>query len=231
MPMHPSRPHSLTRCFIGSIHVDTFQPVVETLFAAVFNLSASLAYSLLDLIPQISQNTPVHTIFLHISLQVLFCRHSVTSEDHCRDIRDHALRNILWVNGTFTKMSRRVLTFLEMSVFRRLIISYKFQKYQGVFGLYTDDKSMLDLPQYLLTGYCVEIPQISLLDSGFVISISSKNRALQGHIRTDRYLWFGDRATGLAKVQRNVCILLIVRLAISPSLYRDEFLVTSNCNV
>ncbi|XP_064602962.1 uncharacterized protein LOC135468561 isoform X3 [Liolophura sinensis] len=74
------------------------------------------------------------------------------------------------------------------------------KKYHGVFGLYTDDKSMLDLPQYLLTGYCVEIPQISLLDSGFVVSISSKNRALQGHIRADRYLWFGDRATGLAKV-------------------------------
>ena len=70
-----------------------------------------------------------------------------------------------------------------------------FQAYQGKHGNFIDQLEELDVPPYLFTRKCVEIPTISV-DNTVVprqFNVTVKSRILEdvvGHIRQDRYVRF-----------------------------------------
>lgn len=69
--------------------------------------------------------------------------------------------------------------------------------YKAIHGKYTTNIRELDVPPYLLSRICVDIPEIKLIKTenrtDFDISVSSMLFAHQpGHIRSDRYVSFHD---------------------------------------
>lgn len=65
--------------------------------------------------------------------------------------------------------------------------------YKGKHGNYIDQLEELDIPPYLYTRRCVEIPTISFNQTSTEFTVSVKSRTLQntiGHIRQDRYVQF-----------------------------------------
>ena len=67
-----------------------------------------------------------------------------------------------------------------------------FQAYQGKHGNFIDQLEELNVPPYLFTRRCVEIPTISV-DNGAQFNVTVKSRILTdvvGHIRQDRYVSF-----------------------------------------
>ncbi|XP_064600984.1 uncharacterized protein LOC135467150 [Liolophura sinensis] len=65
--------------------------------------------------------------------------------------------------------------------------------YRAVTGRYTERVDKLNLPPYISSGRCFESPYIKVDWSGFTATVRPNDRDLKdGHIRTDRYLWFGN---------------------------------------
>lgn len=69
------------------------------------------------------------------------------------------------------------------------------KKYKAINGKYVDTIQELDIPPYLLTRMCVDVPEIRLVRnrtwSDFDVSV--KSMSLQhkpAHIRSDKYVWF-----------------------------------------
>ncbi|KAK6181283.1 hypothetical protein SNE40_009170 [Patella caerulea] len=65
--------------------------------------------------------------------------------------------------------------------------------YKAVTGRYTDKLDLLHIPPYVLSKQCIQKIDIKLDWSGFVVTVTPVDRTLkQGHIRTDRFTWYGD---------------------------------------
>lgn len=84
---------------------------------------------------------------------------------------------------------------LVLVICMQLVVTYSLQSYKGKHGDYIDQLEELDIPPYLFTRKCVEIPTISLNQTAGLFTISVRSRALKksvGHIRQDRYVKFDN---------------------------------------
>ncbi|XP_052760386.1 uncharacterized protein LOC128203141 [Mya arenaria] len=68
-------------------------------------------------------------------------------------------------------------------------------KYKAIHGRFVTMIEELDIPPYLMSGVCVEIPEIKVIDrgvySGFEITVRSKFLSHKpAHINEERYVWF-----------------------------------------
>ena len=70
-----------------------------------------------------------------------------------------------------------------------------FQAYQGKHGKFVDQLEELDVPPYLFTRKCVEIPTITVDNNAkppqFNVTVTSRILTdVTGHMRQDRYVSF-----------------------------------------
>ena len=68
------------------------------------------------------------------------------------------------------------------------------QAYKAVTGRYTDKKELLRLPPYVLSQRCIRDLDIQMDWGGFRVTARPAEEFLEdGHTRTDRFVWFGDK--------------------------------------
>ena len=69
-----------------------------------------------------------------------------------------------------------------------------FQAYKAVTGRYTDKKELLRLPPYVLSQRCIRDLDIQMDWGGFRVTARPAEEFMEdGHTRTDRFVWFGDK--------------------------------------
>ena len=74
-----------------------------------------------------------------------------------------------------------------------MLIHSLLQAYRGKHGNYIELLEELDIPPYLFTRRCVEIPTLTVNHTSVEFTVSVASRVLAntvGHIRQDRYVWF-----------------------------------------
>ncbi|ESO90042.1 hypothetical protein LOTGIDRAFT_164342 [Lottia gigantea] len=102
-----------------------------------------------------------------------------------------------WGLLQFTKAVVNTSTFefgKEWIVTNALLDTFRAEKaYKAVNGRYTDDVTLLDIPPYVLSGKCIKKVEVKIDWGGFTVTVyPNDNKLKEGHIRTDRYIWYGD---------------------------------------
>ena len=94
------------------------------------------------------------------------------------------------------KLEDKIFAYQKWHIYKSLFdMMDAMKKYKAIQGKYTDEIHELDIPPYLLSGTCVDIPEIKLLKRNgvkdFDVIVKSKFLSHKpAHIRSDRYVTF-----------------------------------------
>ena len=97
----------------------------------------------------------------------------------------------------FPLKTKRGKKISKSSVCLLLVVVFYFsllQAYKAITGRYTDKKELLRLPPYVLSQRCIRDLDIQMDWGGFRVTARPVEEFLEdGHTRTDRFVWFGEK--------------------------------------